>query len=315
MMHCAYCDAPAQPEHLEACDADTAQQSFVILFCGACGCGRLQDPPSDHELARYYEPAYYGRGTRKFLPLVQQLFDAGKRGLARAVMSALEGRSAPRVLDVGCGTGQLLVELERLGAQAVGIEREGGAARAVRPGLNIIEGDLEDQDSLPGNMEAVVIWHVLEHLQDPVSALHAAGRLLAPGGLLFLAVPNAASWQARLFGRHWFHLDLPRHLHFLTLDGLGRMLVREGFTLTRTSTMQVSQGFFGFVQSVLNAVFPGRPNRLYRLMREPLGLGSLAELAFWGVAAVALAPLALTEVLCAGLADAGAIRIIVARKA
>jgi SAM-dependent methyltransferase len=204
--------------------------------------------------------------------------------------------------------------LERCGAQPVGIERPGAAGRAIRPGLHIVEGELERHAPGLGAMDAVVIWHVLEHLRDPPAALRAAGEALVPGGLLFVAVPNAASWQARFFGRHWFHLDVPRHLHFLTLEGLGPVLRANGFSVERTGTFQLSQSLFGFVQSVLNAVFPSRPNRLYRLMRQAPGAAGVLELALWSLVALPLVPLAVLEAACAAWAGAGAIRILVARK-
>ena len=315
MKRCVYCDALVNLQTVDAWDADTARKAFVILVCPACGCGGLANPPSDSDLARYYEPSYYGLGTQKFLPVVQQLFDAGKRSLARSVIAALEGRDAPRVLDVGCGTGQLLLELERLGAHATGFERAGGAARAVRPGLRILEGDLENHAITPGTLDAVVIWHVLEHLRDPAAAIRIAGDLLAPNGVLFLAVPNAASWQARAFSRYWFHLDVPRHLHFLTLEGLAYMLRASGLSIARTGTLQFSQSVFGFVQSLFNAALPPCPNRLYRLMRSPLGVAGLVELVLWSAAACLVTPLAIVEALWSAQAGAGAIRIVMARKA
>ncbi len=315
MRRCVYCDALVNLQTVDAWDADTAREAFVILVCPACGCGGLAKPPSDSDLARHYESSYYGLGTQKFLPVVQQLFDAGKRSLARAVIAALEGRDAPRVLDVGCGTGQLLLELERLGAHATGLERAGGAARAVRPGLSILEGDLGDCAITPGTLDAIVIWHVLEHLRDPAVAIRVAADLLTPGGVLFLAVPNAASWQARVFGRYWFHLDVPRHLHFLTREGLEHMLDAGWLTITRTGTLQFSQSVFGFIQSFFNAVLPSRPNRLYRLMRTPLGVATTAELVLWSAVACIVTPVAIVEALCSALTGVGAIRIVVARKA
>lgn len=315
MMHCAFCEEWVNPHWQEARDADTAERSFTLFMCPVCGCGSLADPPGEEELGRYYSAAYYGRGTRKFLPVIQGLFDAGKSRLADAVMSALHGPKSPKVLDVGCGTGQLLVEFERRGARAVGIERAGGAARAVRPGLHVIEGELDEQVALRGTQDAVVIWHVLEHLRDPVAALRAAAGLLARDGLLFLAVPNAPSWQSWLFGPHWFHLDLPRHLHFLAPAGLRCVLEREGFVVLHTGTFQLSQSCFGFVQSTLNAAFPGNPNRLYRLMRERISAKGLLELSLWSFAALLLAPVALLEAVCASAAGAGSMCILVARKA
>ncbi len=315
MMYCAFCTTSTNPKIVVALDADEGRHQFRISFCGRCGSGSLLDSPTDHELAHYYEACYYGRGKRKFQSVFQYVFDAGKRRLARSVLVALHDAPNPRVLDMGCGTGQLLVELERLGAVPIGFERPGGAARAVRPGLRIIEGEIGEHVHKLDPVDAVVIWHVLEHLRDPVAVLRASTSLLPSGGLLFLAVPNAASWQARIFGRYWFHLDIPRHLHFLTADGLRKCLSAEDFIVVREATLQWSQSLFGFVQSTLNLLCPRVPNRLYRLMRDPLTPSRLAELSIWAVAVALLTPFALLEAVFAEFAGAGAVCMVVAKKA
>ncbi|MFM7785445.1 MAG: class I SAM-dependent methyltransferase [Gammaproteobacteria bacterium] len=300
---------------MDALDADGGKHAFVLVFCPHCGAGSLEDPPSDEQLAGYYRTDYFGLQRRKFLAPVQWFFDIGKRRLARAVLSSLPRGAVPRVLDVGCGTGQLLVELERLGAVAIGTERAGAASRTVRPGLLVLEGELDDCLPGIGRVDAIVIWHVLEHLRDPAAALQTARGLLPPDGLLFVAVPNSASWQARLFGRYWFHLDVPRHLHFLTRQGLVSALQSQGFVSEHVGTLQWSQALFGFIQSALNVAAPGRPNRLYRLLREPLRPSGLAELALWSLAASLLLPLAVIETVASAALGAGAVCVIRARKA
>lgn len=299
---------------MDVLDADSARQTFRLLFCPHCGSGSLYDPPSEEQLAEHYAADYFGLQRHKFLAPVQWLFDIGKRGLARSVVGSLPQGAVPRVLDVGCGTGQLLVELERLGAVAIGTERAGAASRAVRPGLLVLEGELDDCASGVGRLDAIVIWHVLEHLRDPAAVLRTTCRLLPPGGLLFVAVPNSASWQARLFGRYWFHLDLPRHLHFFTRRGLLSVLQSQGFAAESVGTLQWSQALFGFIQSALNWAAPGQPNRLYRLLREPLRPATLVEFALWSLAASLLLPLAVIETVASAARGSGAVCVVRARK-
>ena len=94
------------------------------------------------------------------------------------------------MLDVGAGDGTLIDALARQGREAVGLEREAG-----RP-------DVRDEPlgAIGGEWAAVVFWHSLEHLPDPGDAVRHAARLLAPGGVLVVAVPDAGSLQARIFG-------------------------------------------------------------------------------------------------------------------
>jgi 2-polyprenyl-3-methyl-5-hydroxy-6-metoxy-1,4-benzoquinol methylase len=80
--------------------------------------------------------------------------------------------------------------------------------------------DLSELSLLPGQFDAVTFWHVLEHLENPGEALVAAGRLLKFKAWIVVAVPDYSSLQAKLFGKYWFHLDWPRHLHHFKSDWL-----------------------------------------------------------------------------------------------
>jgi hypothetical protein len=115
--------------------------------------------------------------------------------------------------------------------------------------------------------DAVSIWHVLEHTQNPSKVLREISRVLKPGGVLALAVPNFGSTQARLFGKNWFHLDLPRHLFHFTEPMLTKMLRDTGLEPVRVSTHSIHQNLYGFIQSLLNGLFPRTPNKLFNFLK------------------------------------------------
>jgi hypothetical protein len=129
---------------------------------------------------------------------------------------------------------------------------------------------------LPGGYEAVVFEHSLEHVLEPLEDLTQAAALLADDGLLLVSVPNFGSWQRRLFGPNWFHLDLPRHRSHFSRAGLERLLERAGLRPLRfaTSTSLNSLGM----------------SLQYRLLgrRRPGGVALYASLVF----RLALAPVA-----------------------
>ena len=82
-----------------------------------------------------------------------------------------------------------------------------------------------------GSFAAVTMFHVVEHLPDPMAALEAAWHLLAPGGRLVVQVPNAACWQMLLLGERWSGLDIPRHLIDFRAEDLEELLEHAGFEL------------------------------------------------------------------------------------
>jgi SAM-dependent methyltransferase len=136
-----------------------------------------------------------------------------------------------QLLDVGCGTGKDLLRLQRSGWAVTGVEISPYAAALARArlGCEVVVGHF-DEVVLEGRcFDVVRLSHVLEHLPSPRKSLEKVRRLLRPGGLLWLEVPNAASAERRWFGRHWYQWDLPRHLYHFTPATLGRLLREVGF--------------------------------------------------------------------------------------
>ena len=118
--------------------------------------------------------------------------------------------------------------------------------------MPVFVGDFLESPYPPGFFDVVVFWHVLEHVRDPVAALRKSRAILKPGGLLVVAVPNLESYQAGVPGRHWFHLDVPRHYHHFRLGVLRRILEENGFSVESVSHFSLEYNPYGWVQSILN---------------------------------------------------------------
>jgi SAM-dependent methyltransferase len=138
-------------------------------------------------------------------------------------------RGRGRYLDVGCGSGSALGVAQALGWQVAGVEVDEAAARKARrfsPRVHV--GDLLSAPFAAGEFDLVTSFHVLEHVPDPVAAVRRMLEWLDGGGLLILEVPNAGGLGARLFGRAWSGLELPRHLSHFTPTTLERVVTRAG---------------------------------------------------------------------------------------
>jgi SAM-dependent methyltransferase len=200
---------------------------------------------------------------------MEKIIEWMNRNRARRLHRLLQGPG--RVLEIGCGRGLLLQELSRLHHDCIGTERSPlAAARALQiPGVKIFCRPLQDCRFPAGSFDLIVLWHVLEHLDAPEEVLREIYRILKPDGFLVLEVPNLASLQARIFGKHWFHLDIPRHLYHFTIEGLSYLLMRIGFAITRTATFSLEQCPFGVLQSLLNLMCR-QDNILYGILKQEL---------------------------------------------
>jgi SAM-dependent methyltransferase len=132
-------------------------------------------------------------------------------------------------LDVVCGSGWALALAQALGWQVAGIEMDGPAAEKARRFTDdIYMGGILSAAFEPGRFDVVTAFHVLEHVPDPIAVVRRMLDWLAPAGLLIIEVPNAGGLGARLYGRSWLPLDLPRHLSHFTTESLASALEKAG---------------------------------------------------------------------------------------
>ncbi len=183
-------------------------------------------------------------------------------------MEQLIGGGQKRVLDVGCGRGHLLREFRDRGWETLGTELDDASAKFPREalGLSVKVGTLEGLGFGAGAFDAVVLWHVLEHVPEPLAILRKIHRVLRPGGVLLVAVPDFSSWEARWGQAKWFHLDVPRHLQHFRRERLRRLFESAGFKVCAVANLAPKYDFFSWVQTLLNRAGIS-PNLLYNLLR------------------------------------------------
>jgi 2-polyprenyl-3-methyl-5-hydroxy-6-metoxy-1,4-benzoquinol methylase len=286
-------DAPGEPERSScpACGGALAAPSlssndrlcglpgvFSVARCERCGMGVTWPMVDGAELGSFYPTSY---ATHDALP-------SGALGLVSKVVERLQSwqalRTAPldrlaempagRLLDVGCGRGDLGSWFVRRGWSVVGIEPAAHAcAVAESRGVQARVGTLASVEIEPDTYDAVVFRHSLEHVADPVDDLRRAREALRDGGVAIVSVPNFGCWQALRFGGSWFQLDLPRHRFHFNASALGMMLNRAGFGAVETTTSSSSIGLPGSVQYALagRCLFPhGMKQRVAVALCAPL---------------------------------------------
>jgi SAM-dependent methyltransferase len=198
----------------------------------------LSPQPSAAVVGKHYPPGYF----ETYATAVERLVAEGRahedgyfRRLRRLEgIRGLEARPGRTVLDIGCGCGLFLFNMVASGWRTAGLEpsEQAVAFATQRLGLGQIwRGDTASAGFSREQFDLVTMWHVLEHVADPLDTLRRLRPWLRADGLLAVCVPNIQSLQARVFGRFWFHLDVPRHLLHYSPVTLQVLLRKAGFDI------------------------------------------------------------------------------------
>jgi SAM-dependent methyltransferase len=202
-----------------------------IVRCSRCGHMQLQPMPSQELL----DTGYADAASEDY---VEE--EAGQRATARRVLERIEPHVARRgaLLDIGCWVGFLLAEARDRGwERTLGVEPSEFASRYARERLrlDVVRGDLASARLPAGEFDAITMGDVIEHLRSPSDALARLRSLLAPGGVLWLALPDAGSAVARGLGRRWWSV-IPTHVQYFTRGSLAGLLNRGGFEVVEVRT-------------------------------------------------------------------------------
>jgi len=259
---------------------------FAVWECLSCSSARTLPVPAD--LSAYYPPTYR-HYNRMIAAILRRLYKRRVNCWARAF-------NAPgSAFEMGCGNGLMLATLRDLGWQVRGSERTEDAARFARTQANVPVLVGGPENLAPSEQfDLLLMIQVLEHLEDPAAAVAAMAQHLKPDGRMIIGVPNYGSWQCRFGRATWFHLDVPRHLHHFSHDGLVALLSRFGLSVERVSYVSPEHDPYGWIQSALNRL-DRVPNRLTRLLMrlDPPGARNMVHLAAACLLGVAAIPVSL----------------------
>jgi SAM-dependent methyltransferase len=244
---------------------------FFASRCARCGL-LFQNPRVSPELLARHYPDDYGPylGSEMRLPPAARRDLRDRLGYAhletplaphvRGPWSRHKGRVAAeeflipafvpggRLLEIGCAGGARLSLLRELGwTRCAGIEWSAtAAARARSRGFEVATGPVENalEEFPDAGLDAVVAGFVMEHLEDPFLATKRVAAKLRRGGSFMFSTLAIGAPDFRAYGRHWYDLDLPRHMTFFRKRDLARML--EGsFRVERITHLAAPQDWLG----------------------------------------------------------------------
>lgn len=203
-------------------------EGHPLFSCQTCRLQFLNPQPSDEQLNQIYSVNYS-------VPLDESLIDQLKTQTAKLYLERIERlrshRAGDKLLDIGCGKGNLLMVAKTRGYEVRGVEFAATSALESnkRLGENLVLcGEIDDISSGSAKYDVIVAGEVIEHVRNPVSFLKQIPDLLAASGLFFCALPSLSGWSARLMGRLWMEYK-EEHLFYFTEENFVKLLQNVGF--------------------------------------------------------------------------------------
>jgi len=298
MPKCPICAADGAPLYVVARDRlfGLAAGAFRLHRCPSCCCIFQHPLPEPAAIASFYPREYWWSGNPQsgFSGAIHRLERAYREFVALDHVRFLErcsvGSGGRSLLDIGCGGGLFLHLARRRGYSPHGMDASAQAVAVAHAqyDLPVRQGEIGSPVWEDTRFDFITMFHVLEHLIDPGMALAYARELLLPGGTMILQVPNAASYQARLFGARWYGLDVPRHLINFTPRSLALLLERAGFKYQVVQKFSLRDNPASMASSLAIGLDP--IGRRARRKRAGAVVEGTLEFAYLGLTLIALMP-------------------------
>lgn len=262
------------------------QDSFTYFQCSNCGCLQISQFPE--EISKYYPPNYssFSQMTKqkKFykLFLKRKLFDYAifKKDLLGRILaqkysfdkrlsslSEININKESSILDVGCGTGKLLLSLKIAGFKKLcGIDPFIANSIIYENNLIIEKKFLHEMD---GQWDLIMFHHSFEHIPDPIDTMKCVSRLLSPKGVCLIRIPTTSSYAWEHYKENWVQLDAPRHLFLHSLQSMELVAIAGNLHIEKVIYDSGTFQFWGSEQYLRNIPLLSEQSYLVNAEKSP----------------------------------------------
>lgn len=259
IIKCIICGNTSFKTFLSCKDHFLTKQKFNIQKCENCGFLFTNPRPYEKDLDNYYKSEEYISHSNKKKGLINSIYQlVRKYTLRKKYQLITKYIRKGKILDIGCATGEFLNVFKNNKWDVYGVEPNENARKLAVKNHNLeIGSEAELNELKPGSFDVITMWHVLEHVTSLNERIKEIKRLLKPHGLVFVAVPNCNSYDAKIYKEYWAAYDVPRHLYHFTRESMKNLLSINNFELVKIKAMK----FDAYYVSILSEKYKnGKPN-------------------------------------------------------
>ncbi|PLW96612.1 MAG: methyltransferase [Marinilabiliales bacterium] len=253
---CPLCNSESIENSFDLKDHFLTKETFSVFQCKDCGFRFTNPRPEAEHLGSYYKSENYIAHSNTRKGIIAGIYQVVRNFTIRRKVQMLAGKQRQgHILDIGCATGEFLNAFSKRGWKVSGIEPDSDAAEYASKNYGIdVYPESEIEKFKDDTFDIVTMWHVLEHVEDFHKRIKEIKRVLRPGGILTIAVPNPESADAVHYGHWWAAWDVPRHLSHFSQKNISQLCESVyGFRHVNTVPML----FDSFYVSMLSEKYKG----------------------------------------------------------
>lgn len=246
-------------------DYTVSNQKFDLLYNKQFSMLETFPKPKEDELAFYYESENYISHTDTRKSIIEKLYQIVKNYTLNSKLKLINSFNTKQknILDVGCGTGDFLLNCKNNGWDVIGVEPNTKAKSLAENKLNIqttskIYEDLSEIKTK--KFDVITLWHVLEHVPNLDVYISNLKKILKQHGVLIIAVPNYKSYDATYYKQFWAAYDVPRHLWHFSKKSIQLLFAKEKMEVHKILPMK----FDSFYVSLLSEKYKSGKNNFLK---------------------------------------------------
>lgn len=237
------------------------RENFSYFQCSKCDCLQIKEIPLN--MSSYYPENYYSFKKKNsfIIDMIKRIraeYAFVKKGFIGKIiyekfpneivknLSVIKLTKNSRILDVGCGNGDVIRILGLIGFKNIlGIDLYIDKPIDLGNGVRILKKSIGEINE---KYDVIMLNHSFEHFSDPLETFFSIKRLLSPNGICMIVIPVVDSWAWKNYGINWVQLDAPRHFFLHSLKSMDVLAKKSGLTIKNTVCASTEFQFWGSEQ-------------------------------------------------------------------